>query len=460
MAEVNTASAPTEQIHKSFTTKESASQGILKGDNGKAYGVFAYKETGPLSKGVSEFLGEMQATEMPQDCSFEATWFTPSEIQNFVDIQQMLLELQHLSQPPQDAEATSPDTPTDSHLPSSTAAGVVPNKTTQHPFSSARSSPAPGQGPRSIHSPLASLPSPHYSSIFSLARAMSPTKPRVETHKDHNRAESRDRSAKNLASFSSTTEPKEMQLPSRKEGRDREKEQGGKKDQQPQDQEKEKERRALPLESLQKGLQHKTAKKLGLEGVQAATPTAKIHKEKSSSLPKFSSPKTASNTSTSSAPRGKTNERLQGVENIYIRFMALMARILGQAEAEAHALYQKIKNRTDDVDTLTHFMSKINSSKGKIDWTNDEEMKQLLAKVRALGVDIPEGKYTWTEDEKKLLKENVQMRKDSLEKITQLERTDMQRYLQEASQCHQARSNVLKLLKEVIDTIIANMRGG
>jgi len=50
------------------------------------------------------------------------------------------------------------------------------------------------------------------------------------------------------------------------------------------------------------------------------------------------------------------------------------------------------------------------------------------------------------------------MRKDSMEKVTQLERTDMQRYLQEASQCHQARSNVLKLLKEVMDTIIHNMR--
>ena len=50
------------------------------------------------------------------------------------------------------------------------------------------------------------------------------------------------------------------------------------------------------------------------------------------------------------------------------------------------------------------------------------------------------------------------MKKDSMEKITQLERTDMQRYLQEVSQCHQTRSNVLKLLKEVIDTFIYNLR--
>lgn len=146
------------------------------------------------------------------------------------------------------------------------------------------------------------------------------------------------------------------------------------------------------------------------------------------------------------------------VENIYIRFMALMARILGQAEREAHELYLRIKERTDNVDVLTLLLSKINSEKGPIDWTNNEEMKALIEKARSIGVDIPADKLTWTEEEKKLFKENIQMRKDSMEKVTQLERTDMQRYLQEASQCHQARSNILKLLKEVTDTILANLR--
>lgn len=147
-----------------------------------------------------------------------------------------------------------------------------------------------------------------------------------------------------------------------------------------------------------------------------------------------------------------------GVDSIYIRFMALMARILGQAEAEAHQLYLRIKERTDNIDLLTLLISKINATKGDLDWSSNEEMKTLVAKARSLGVEIPEGKEQWTEDEKKLFKENIQMRKDSMEKVTQLERTDMQRYLQEASQCHQARSNILKLLKEVMDTIIANMR--
>lgn len=134
-----------------------------------------------------------------------------------------------------------------------------------------------------------------------------------------------------------------------------------------------------------------------------------------------------------------------------------MARILGQAEAEAHELYLRVKERTDSVDALTLLLSKINNEKGAIDWNQDEEMRALVDQAKKLGVPIGDS-YDWSEEGKKLLKENIQMRKENMEKITQLERTDMQRHLQEVSQCHQARSNVLKLLKELMDTFIYNMR--
>lgn len=145
------------------------------------------------------------------------------------------------------------------------------------------------------------------------------------------------------------------------------------------------------------------------------------------------------------------------VENVFLRFMRLMARILGQAEAEAHELYLRVKERTDNVDALTLLLSKINNEKGAIDWNQDEEMRALVDQAKKLGVPIGDS-YDWSEEGKKLLKENIQMRKENMEKITQLERTDMQRHLQEVSQCHQARSNVLKLLKELMDTFIYNMR--
>ena len=197
-------------------------------------------------------------------------------------------------------------------------------------------------------------------------------------------------------------------------------------------------------------------KKEGFGGQQDQQEQEQKKRHKSFKVQASSSASGAQKGNNSSSP--STNQRPISIKNVYIRFMALMARILGQAEAEAHDLYLRIKQRTDSIDLLTALISKINSEKGEIDWSNNEEMKQLIEKARELGVDIPKEKYKWSEDERKLLKENIQMRKDSMEKVTQLERTDMQRFLQEASQCHQARSNVLKLLKEVMDTIIHNMR--
>lgn len=158
------------------------------------------------------------------------------------------------------------------------------------------------------------------------------------------------------------------------------------------------------------------------------------------------------------ASSSQTAVQAPSIENVFVRFMRLMARILGQAEAEAHELYLRVKERTDNVDSLTLLLSKINAEPGTIDWNANDDMKSLVERAKQIGVTIPSSGYTWNEAEKKLLKENIQMCKEGMEKITQLERTDMQRLLQEVSQCHQARSNVLKLMKELMDTFIYNMR--
>lgn len=162
----------------------------------------------------------------------------------------------------------------------------------------------------------------------------------------------------------------------------------------------------------------------------------------------------------SSVEPPSTSPPTKEVGDVFHCFLLLMEKILGQAQAEAHQLYHKIKERTDQVELLTKLIGKLNLIDGKVDWSKDEEMKMLVQQARAIGVEIPENKYTWSKDEKRYLLENIQMRKDTMEKMTQLERTDMQRYMQEASHCHQARSNILKLMKEIGDTIIHNLRPG
>lgn len=443
MAEVSTASAATEQTHKTFASKDSPSEGVMKGE-GKQYAVFVYEQTGPVSKSVSDFLGEINLVEVPEGLQFEAVWITAGEIQLYVDIQRMMQQLDLVAV--QSLKKDDIEEKIEQNLLSANGKllkGEAPRLASPHLRDSA---------PKEL-----SKPPVLYSSIFSMAKALSAPKLKTEGRKEEKREDASSIRSPHAAFSSPLASPRETLFSRSEKEQDKEKHEGKqeKQDQQEQQKEEKHHRPFSPSTSFEKNDEKKKKQRVAIAGIEAPT-VASASSSSKSKLP------SVQGNAASSSSKGTSSARSNGggADNIYIRFMALMARILGQAEAEAHDLYKRIKQRTDDIDTLTLFVSKINSSKGKIDWAKDEEMKQLIEKVRAIGVDIPAGKYTWSEDEKKLLKENVQMKKDSMEKMTQMERTDMQRYLQEASQCHQARSNVLKQLKEVTDTIIANMRGG
>lgn len=435
MVEVGTAATLHAEMQKD-SSPPGKNEGLLKIGT-EEYTIYPIGETESISEGVFKFLQEAnQSQELPSLAEHLVFYFSSEVISNELEILHLLEELKK----PEDQKGEMAQ-------PSKGSAPQLQNgKTSTVPFLR----PFFGQEAKPQSQPEGHVQQDPvvYSSLFTLARSFS----KPLNHEGKVRAEERGRTETSPLQDSRRSQAPALAQPQtaaketyseRSQQQEKEKQEKQKEDQegsgehsrQQQDEETQKQKK----------------KKFGLGKVEVA---ASGSKGASSQVPNLKADR-----SEEPPPSGKSRqETLQGVENIYIRFMALMARMLSQSEAEAHQLYLKIKDRTDNIDVLTLLVSKINSSKGDIDWSKNEEMKQLVDKVRTLGVDIPEGKYTWTEDEKKLLKENIQMRKDSMEKITQLERTDMQRYLQEASQCHQARSNVLKLLKEVIDTIIHNMR--
>lgn len=382
--------------------------GTLNGA-GKDYTVTPFTDTGSASQGVSAHLQEMNSVPLPPEAElpFQAV---PMAQQQAETEQELARLMQELGIPKQEK-------PTEAK-PAPKANAPMNGKSTKAESSEARAMPQRAETRRA----------PEKSSIFTLARDVARQSPQAaraaapQLLRGKEAERTRDNNSRIATPFASKGESQEGRLQERlmhesKHERERDREgSGGGGQQREREEEKEKKRG-----------KYKIGKVSCSQGSKASAGGQQAHEP-------------------------------GGADSIFIRFMALMARILGQAEAEAHELYLKIKHRTDDIDTLTQLTSKINSQQGAIDWSNSDEMKKLVDKAREIGVDIPAGKYKWTEDEKKLLKENIQMRKDSMEKITQLERTDMQRYLQEASQCHQARSNILKLLKEVTDTIIHNMR--
>jgi hypothetical protein len=430
MGDVNATAVIHADQHAEIKTP-TKNHGTLKAE-GKEHTFFAFAETESVSQGVSEFLGEInEAPDLPESLLEEHvfTVITQETIEIETEIMRLFEELEKPQIPEKQAEGQSKG----AHPPSPGKTAPMQKNGEAKPLPEsgkaqmAQPQPAKGEQPQVV-----------YSSLFSLAhsfnKGLTEARKAAQTEQQQKQLETREETRPNSPmAFMTPQSLRDSHFSETRHERDKEKDEeqregsGGNQDRQEQQQEEQRKRREI----------------FTLKASRKVTSTQAAREESGGS-------------GGSSPP--KANQSLGSVENIYIRFMALMARILGQAEAEAHDLYMRIKERTDSIDLLTLLISKINSEKGAIDWSNNEEMKQLIEKARALGVDIPQGKFKWNEDEKKLLKENIQMRKDSMEKVTQLERTDMQRYLQEASQCHQARSNVLKLLKEVMDTIIHNMR--
>lgn len=394
-----TAILPSEGENEGLGT--SAGQGALVCEEG-AHVFIPLTDTAALTQATFQFLCDINTLVQKQELDVTATLITNTEVEIFREISSLQEALGKLEVPENHLEQGQSQR-VGAQLKQQTGA---PTRTTTTPVKQAEK----------------------FSSIFSMARAMSPQKGPGEAKSREPVAPLRREALEEFIQSQKESSSKSEERRFREKDQDKGSAQDQKQDQE--DQPK------------------KDKKRIRIEEVQ----TSHSRKTKKYSASTGSSPSAGK----SSSGGGKTPE----IGNIYVRFMALMARILGQAEAEAHSLYLKIKKRTDDIETLTNLAGKINSESGKIDWSKDEEMKKLVERARELGVDIPEGKYTWTEDEKKLLKENIQMRKDNFEKITQLERTDMQRYLQEATHCHQARSNILKLLKEVIDTFVHNIRPG
>jgi hypothetical protein len=421
-------------------------QGTLKTEGGSTYTCMAFVDTESVTEAVYLFLQEVntqQSAEILTHVTF--VFITPKQIAIESEIAYLLGQLANEKSGEQSLTAQSKQN--QSHTPQQTGVPTSPQKGDLTP--SAQKHPLLTTTELQKTNALPSPDTVVYSSLFTLVRTVNLAQIKKQEHNkqdvsrdQHDVKKEKESSSLHSATFNSSVEKTlQEKEPNRWDRGDRE----GNGRQGREDQEEKGHANGEEEKLRQQGIASKKRKGASIESINLPQANRAVESGRIEA-------NTSSNSKVSPA------QTLGSVENIYIRFMALMARILSQAEREAHELYVRIKERTDNIDLLTLLLSKVNSEKGAIDWSNDEKMKELIEKARAIGVDIPKDKFKWSEEEKKLLKENIQMRKDSMEKITQLERTDMQRYLQESSQCHQARSNVLKLLKEVTDTILANLR--
>lgn len=144
-------------------------------------------------------------------------------------------------------------------------------------------------------------------------------------------------------------------------------------------------------------------------------------------------------------------------KDVYLKACALFERMYYNVAAEAAQLYQKMESQLAVMEKLTSFVGHLNNSSGDVDWSNDPEMRRRIDEARALGVEIPPGKYQFSAEEIIKLKESVLGRRDSFERLSSMDRLKLQRITQESSQMIEAMSMMLKARESPFRTIINNL---
>lgn len=110
-----------------------------------------------------------------------------------------------------------------------------------------------------------------------------------------------------------------------------------------------------------------------------------------------------------------------------------------------------LRDRQEKVRTLHKLLRSINSitdDKGKIDCSNNQELKDLLKQAKALGVDINDGKTKYSREERDRLVENIRITADDFNVENDMQLQSISRLTNERYESYQMARSILRPLHE------------
>lgn len=113
--------------------------------------------------------------------------------------------------------------------------------------------------------------------------------------------------------------------------------------------------------------------------------------------------------------------------------------------------FVELKKRQDQVSSLHKLMKSINvatNEKGELDCSNNPEIKELLAKAQEYGVDIKDGKFKYSKDERDRLLENVRMTIDDYNVLSDMQLQTITRLTNERYESYQMARSIMKPLHD------------
>lgn len=111
----------------------------------------------------------------------------------------------------------------------------------------------------------------------------------------------------------------------------------------------------------------------------------------------------------------------------------------------------ELKERQEKVRTLHKLLRSINAEtdeKGKIDFTSNQELKDLIEKAKELGVDIKTDKTTYSKEERDRLVENLRIASEDFNIENEMQIQAISRFTNERYETYQMARSILRPLHD------------
>lgn len=123
---------------------------------------------------------------------------------------------------------------------------------------------------------------------------------------------------------------------------------------------------------------------------------------------------------------------------------------LKRLESKIATEFIELKKRQDEVTFLHKLIKTINTAtiNEELDCTNNEELKNLLAKAKEYGVDLKEGKFKYTKEERDRLIENIRITADDNNVLNDMQLQTITRLTTERYESYQLARSIMKPLHD------------
>lgn len=111
----------------------------------------------------------------------------------------------------------------------------------------------------------------------------------------------------------------------------------------------------------------------------------------------------------------------------------------------------QLKERQDKVRKIHEALRTINAEtdeKGKLDFSSNEDLKELLNEVKELGITIKEDKFTYTKEERDRLVENLRTAAEDFNVENEMQIQTVSRFTNERYETYQMARSILRPLHE------------